>query len=195
MQQATPSRRELNRLQTADAIHVAAVTLVLRDGLAGATVDAIADRAGVSRRTLFNYFPTKEDAVLATRPPKLSAHDIAAFESSTEDAFGRAVRLMTAAVRSAFHDLPSFATKRSHLLKLHPELRARVEQNVRDAETLVLETLRERDPATSSLPLVMIAGTVMRFAFAPAADGSIDDSPETIDAAIDQFRAALTAVL
>ena len=191
MQHPTLSRRELNRAQTSEAIHTSAVALVLRHGLAGATVDAIADKAGVSRRTFFNYFPTKEDAVLATRPPQLSARDLEAFSSSTDDKFARVVRLMSAAVRSVFDDLPSFATKRQHLLKLHPELRTRVERHVRDAEALVHTALAESDPDAPSLPLLMIAGTVMRYAFTPAADGSIDDSPEAIDRAIDVFRAVL----
>ena len=191
MQHPPPSRRELNRAQSAEAIHTAAVSLVLRHGLAGATVDAIAEQAGVSRRTFFNYFPTKEDAVLATRPPRLSAHDLEAFGSSTDDTFARVVRLMSAAVRSVFDDLPSFAAKRQHLLKLHPALRERVERHVRDAETLVKEALAASEPAAPSLPLLMIAGTVMRYAFTPAEDGSIDDSAEAIDRAIEQFRAVL----
>jgi AcrR family transcriptional regulator len=167
------------------------VALVLRHGLAGATVDAIAEQAGVSRRTFFNYFPTKEDAVLATRPPRLSVLDLDAFGSSTDDTFARVVRLMSAAVRSVFDDLPSFAAKRQHLLKLHPELRARVERHVRDAEALVRDALAESDPAAPSLPLLMLAGTVMRYAFTPDADGAIDDSSAAIERAIDVFRAVL----
>ena len=191
MQHPTPSRRDLNRAQTSEAIYRAAVTLVLRHGLTGATVDAIAETAGVSRRTFFNYFPTKEDAVLATRPPSLSAHDLEAFGSGPDDTLARVVRLMAAAVRSVFDDLPSFAAKRQHLLKLHPELRDRVDRHVRDAEALVRDALAASDPAAPSLPLLMLAGTVMRYAFTPAPDGSIDDSAAAIERAIDAFRTVL----
>lgn len=191
MPHPTLSRRELNRVRTTDAVHEAAVKLVLRHGLAGATIDAIAEQAGVSRRTFFNYFATKEDAVLATRPPSLSADELAAFASSTDDTLARVVRLMSASVRSVFYDLPSFAAKRQHLLKLHPELRARVERHVRDAEALVQREVGVGGSPATSVPLVMIAGTVMRYAFTPAADGSIDDSPESIDRAIAAFRALL----
>jgi len=56
--------RERKRAQTAEAIHIAAAELVLERGLDAATIDAISDRADVSTRTFFNYYPSKEDAVL-----------------------------------------------------------------------------------------------------------------------------------
>ena len=64
-------------------IHEAAVMLVLEKGLAATTIDAIAAAAGVSRRSFFNYFPTKEDAVLGTREPWLPEEDWEEFVSST----------------------------------------------------------------------------------------------------------------
>ena len=49
---------------TRNALHEAAITRVLEDGLACATVATIAADAGVSTRTFFNYFETKEDAIV-----------------------------------------------------------------------------------------------------------------------------------
>lgn len=51
--------RQRKRAQTADAIHVAAAELALERGLDSATIEAITERADVSTRTFFNYFPTK----------------------------------------------------------------------------------------------------------------------------------------
>jgi AcrR family transcriptional regulator len=56
------SRREENKQATRLALAQAALDVVSRDGMAALTADAIAERAGVSRRTFFNYF---EDALLA----------------------------------------------------------------------------------------------------------------------------------
>ena len=56
--------RERKREQTSQAIHIAAAELVLEHGLDAVTIDAISERADVSTRTFFNYFPSKEDAVL-----------------------------------------------------------------------------------------------------------------------------------
>ena len=53
---------------TRNALHEAAITRVLEDGLACATVANIAADAGVSTRTFFNYFETKEDAIVGLGP-------------------------------------------------------------------------------------------------------------------------------
>ncbi|TXN30373.1 TetR/AcrR family transcriptional regulator [Lacisediminihabitans profunda] len=56
--------RERKRAATFRTIFEAAAELALELGLEHATVDAISDRANVSSRTFFNYFASKEDAVL-----------------------------------------------------------------------------------------------------------------------------------
>lgn len=47
---------------------VTAQKLVLDRGLEGFTMDELAQATGVSRRTLFNYFPSKLDACLGPSP-------------------------------------------------------------------------------------------------------------------------------
>lgn len=61
----TPSRRELNKAATRQSIVVAAMRLAHERGLGGFTVEDIADAAGVSRRTFFNYFSSAEEAITA----------------------------------------------------------------------------------------------------------------------------------
>ncbi|WP_206064412.1 TetR family transcriptional regulator [Rothia koreensis] len=53
------------RAQNRDAIASAAAGLVLRVGPSRLTVDELADRAGVSRRTVFNHFSSIEEAAFA----------------------------------------------------------------------------------------------------------------------------------
>ncbi|PTR24938.1 TetR family transcriptional regulator [Rhodococcus sp. OK519] len=60
----TLGRRERNKLQTRGRLLTAARELFAARGV-GATVEEIADRAGVSRATFFNYFPTKDDLLAA----------------------------------------------------------------------------------------------------------------------------------
>lgn len=56
----SPGRRS----RTARTIHLTALGLTDEFGYDGWTMDHLADRVGVSRRTLFNYVPGKMDAVL-----------------------------------------------------------------------------------------------------------------------------------
>lgn len=57
-------RREQKKLETRRAIRDAALDLALQNGLETLTVEAIAHTAGVSPRTFFNYFASKEDALV-----------------------------------------------------------------------------------------------------------------------------------
>ncbi|MDA8341253.1 MAG: TetR family transcriptional regulator [Actinomycetota bacterium] len=57
---------------TRQALKHAAAALVEERGLCGVTVEEIAAAAGVSTRTFFNYFPTKEDAVIGWDPSVLA---------------------------------------------------------------------------------------------------------------------------
>ncbi|WP_189856589.1 TetR/AcrR family transcriptional regulator [Streptomyces poonensis] len=57
-------RRRRKARQTRDALAAAALELILERGLAGTTVEAIAERADVTRRTFSRYFTGKEDAAL-----------------------------------------------------------------------------------------------------------------------------------
>jgi len=54
---------EQKRTATRQRIAAAAAQLVISRGLAGATVDQIADTASIGRATFFRYFNSKEDAV------------------------------------------------------------------------------------------------------------------------------------
>ncbi|GAA4042644.1 TetR family transcriptional regulator [Arthrobacter methylotrophus] len=60
---AFPSRREQNKLATRRAIADAALAVLRNRGVGSFTVEDIAEEAGVSRRTFFNYFPTLEAAL------------------------------------------------------------------------------------------------------------------------------------
>ncbi|HEU4667666.1 MAG TPA: TetR/AcrR family transcriptional regulator [Arthrobacter sp.] len=62
---AAPSRRELNKAATRQAITDAALGLLRSEGPGNFTVEDIADSAGISRRTFFNYFGST-DAALAS---------------------------------------------------------------------------------------------------------------------------------
>lgn len=73
-------RREARRRETELRIHRCALRLTDDHGLDGWTMDELAAASDVSRRTVFNYFPGKVDAVLGTTL-KLPAEALATFHA------------------------------------------------------------------------------------------------------------------
>ena len=71
------SLRVRKREETRRALVGAAYALVRDAGYAGLTAEGVADRARVSRRTFFNYYPTKAAALFDPDPDdadRLAAH-------------------------------------------------------------------------------------------------------------------------
>jgi AcrR family transcriptional regulator len=58
-----PTLRERRHQQTRAAIADAAVALFLEHGFVETTMEEVADAAGVSRRTAYRHFPSKDDLV------------------------------------------------------------------------------------------------------------------------------------
>lgn len=72
--------RTSKREETARRIMLSALRLATEHGLDGFTMDELAEAAGVARRTLFNYYPSKVDACLGP-PIEVPAEAMTAFAS------------------------------------------------------------------------------------------------------------------
>lgn len=77
--------RGRKRAATRNAITAAARTLTSERGLNGYTVEEVCEAAGISRRTFFNYFPTKEDAIIGHGDDDMPADVIDEFVSGGAD--------------------------------------------------------------------------------------------------------------
>lgn len=65
--------RETKKLQTRQAIAEKAMELFVKRGFDHVTVAEVASAAGVSEKTVFNYFPTKEDLFFDEVPARAAA--------------------------------------------------------------------------------------------------------------------------
>lgn len=111
--------RERQKADRRERILAAALELMNERGYAATTFDLIADRAGVSRGTVFNYFPYKEALLLAFAATELAELKERVKRSRAELPGWSA----TDELRFIFAELAAFATaKRDLVLPLSYEL-------------------------------------------------------------------------
>lgn len=89
----TSPLRERRRQQTAEDIHHATLILASREGYAKLTTERIAEAAGISLRTFFNYYPNKEAALIGP-PPQFDATALAEFIAADGDLIADFARLV-----------------------------------------------------------------------------------------------------
>lgn len=190
-----PGLRERKRAQTRAALEEAAVTLVLRDGLDHTTVDAISELANVSPRTFFNYFDSKDSAILGLRAPNpepATEEQLVACEG--RDLVESIVQLLLV-VMGPPPSSDVIRQGRMEIIRRHPELLssrlAQLNQVGADLATAV-ESLMDRDasfstidpgrrPAYAELLLSLCGGAVGAAVKDLASTG---DLPDTTDIAL-----------
>ena len=118
--------RERNKRATRQALRLATLELALERGLDGVPIEDIARRAGVSTRTFFNYFDTKEDAALLELF-LISDEDLSAFAVTAghSGAWRDLSRLFVADVDRLERDDGQNLSRYLQLHALHPALAAR----------------------------------------------------------------------
>ncbi|MFY7068405.1 TetR/AcrR family transcriptional regulator [Nocardiopsis changdeensis] len=139
----TPGLRERTRRAVHREIAEAGMALFLDQGFEETTVDQIAEAAGISRRSFFRYFATKEDVVLGDmieRGHRIGAA-LAARPSGEEP--WAAVRAALMALREEASGGPEEELRIGRMLHGTPSLRARsLEKHLAWQEVLVPELAR-----------------------------------------------------
>jgi AcrR family transcriptional regulator len=196
---AEHSLQEARRQYTAREIARVAIGLFAERGFDAVTVDEIATEVGISARTFFRYFATKEDVVLQFQR-RLNERLVDAFEARPPDEGA------VTALRNAFILTSTVVPDdREELLLLgrfledsRPWLaRARGEQAVPDADLVAAVSKRlginpERDPLGETIAAAMAAVASAAFHRWVASRGR-DDPSVRVAAALDVLLVGLSA--
>lgn len=138
----TEGRRETKRRQTRERIEEAAMSLFLERGFDNTTIEEIAERAEVSKRSFFDYFPSKEEVVFAWQDG-FADHMMAAIASRPADE--PAVKAVQHGLVSA---IVSAADERTmalgELIRRTPTLKARDQLKYAKLEAKLTEALKAR---------------------------------------------------
>ncbi len=143
--------RDRKRIETRRRIAESARSLALEHEIDHTTIEQIAARADVSPRTFFNYFDSKEDAVLGHTELDLSAEALASHLEAVagEPAAQAVVDLAFLVFGDTFAD-ESERTARKELVVRFPQLmRRQINRMTSVSEAMVgaVRTVLERDPA------------------------------------------------
>ena len=139
----TPGLRERKRLATRRAIQLAAVEIVRERGLDGTTVDEIARVADISPRTFFNYFSSKEEAIVGNTPEMPSDDAQEEFVTDPAPVFPAMARLFSRTIATALQDQEVLMLRRT-LMKSDPELGGRRWASIHRFEAKIVDLIARR---------------------------------------------------
>ncbi|MCA9565890.1 MAG: TetR family transcriptional regulator, partial [Myxococcales bacterium] len=154
-------RRETKKAQTRDALVQAAFELFCEHGYENVTVEAIAERAGVSRRTYFRYFPTKEAVVFPQDEARFIAFKDLLTPLKGESHWG-AIRRALLTLAEDFMENRELAVLQQKVLAETPGLHAVSNQLDQRFLNAIADTIRDgqTDSATSQRARIL-AGAVL----------------------------------
>ena len=195
----TSGLRERKKLATRLALHEAALRLVAERGLEHVSVDDITARADVSPRTFFNYFSSKDDAVLGLDPDAMhrqvqAFHARPASESPVEAL--RAVAMEQAEEMAGETELWPL---RLTVIDAHPALFGRLAAMFGESERVMAEAIAQRTGTRVGADvyptlLAGVAGVAIRTALHRwLATDFTASLPHLVDEAWDALRAGLPA--
>ncbi len=188
--------RERKKRETRRALNLAALDLVEEKGFSAVTTEEIAARAGVSARTFFNYFPSKEAAVIGTTAEELEAYAAQLEEVREGESPLDALRRILAGMLAPASIDRELRARRRRILLGEPSLApALVGNNIRieNALTAALERRLGVRPGVSleARLTVAVAIAAVRACIEHQQNGGSGDLESNIDAAFARIAVGL----
>jgi AcrR family transcriptional regulator len=188
--------RERKKRETRRALNLAALDLVEERGYGAVTTEEIAARAGVSARTFFNYFPSKEAAVIGTTAEELESYAAALEEVREAETPMDALRRILAGMLAPTSIDRELRARRRRILLGEPSLApALVGNNIRieNALTAALERRLGLAAGDSLEPRITVAVAIaaVRACIEHQQNGGTGELESNIDAAFTRIAAGL----
>jgi AcrR family transcriptional regulator len=182
------SLRERKKADTRDAIRAAAVERFCAQGFEATTMEAIAEDANVSVRTVFRYFPTKEDLVFADVEEDLVDLRQLLDARPDDEPVMASVRAVVETLASRVEDGPEKDVRLAPLLHSEPALRRRHLEVLDRIEETVADWARVRlDAGPHDLRPGLLAAcmvSIQRVVVDAVVDGDPRPLPDLIREAI-----------
>ena len=199
--------RERKRLATRRAIQLAVLDLVTQRGLENVTVDEVSRVADISPRTFFNYFTSKEEALIGESPTLPDEAQIERFVTAGagSDLLSGLGEMISRAGANIAGDV-ELVKRRRELMKQHPQLFALRMATMRSFEedlgAIVSRRLLADEPALAQDPadleqrsrlITLVAMAAMRHAWTSWADsgGGLVDLSERLRSSFAQLGTLL----
>jgi AcrR family transcriptional regulator len=195
----TSGLRERKKQATRLALHEAALRLVGERGLDGVSVDDIAAAADVSPRTFFNYFSSKDDAVVGLDPAMAEVQAETFLARPAEESPVQALRAIAREQAVGMAEDPELWPLRLRVIESNPVLVARLAAAFGRSERALAEAVARRtgtstDADTYPTLLAAVAGAAMRTALHRwHATDFTASLPDLVDEAWDAIEAGLPA--
>ncbi|MGK4578778.1 TetR/AcrR family transcriptional regulator [Kitasatospora sp. HPMI-4] len=204
---AEPTLRERKKRETRKRISDAATALIIARGFDSVTVAEIAEAAGVSAMTVFNYFPRKEDLFLDRIPEAVELFSSAVLnrpDGETPLAALRRLALELLDQRSPLAAVGDTFPRHWQVVIDSAALRARAREGLDEIEHAVEAAIRrttgpeEADPAmTAALAIAayrtVYLATARRLLAGERADDLVEDHRLRVHRAFDAVERGLPA--
>jgi AcrR family transcriptional regulator len=156
--------RELKKQRTREAIAETAFGLFAERGFDHVRVAEVAEAADVSEKTVFNYFPTKEDLFFDEVPARQAALVEAVRNRSPGESVPKALRRLQLAQCTRMAS-PGFATF-ARVIEESPALRAKELEVMAGFEQVLAEALEEHarlKPLDARIAATLLVGVQWQF--------------------------------
>jgi AcrR family transcriptional regulator len=197
-------RRDRKKQATRKALRSAALRLVAERGFANVTVEDIAEAADVATRTFFNYFPSKESAVIGADPERVDQMKVCLLARPPGESPLAALRSVLVEYASAIaEELDDLGEGRDAwfsrfcVVREDPGLRGAYSAHIAEVERGVVEALAQRlqtDSSRDPYPSLVVAAAFAAARVAAlhwSANGGVDSLARLTGAAFDGLAEGL----